>query len=154
MKNLFLPAIAAAALALGFYSSALNAADETVGRLFIKTADSTTGGQQAADPKLAEAVTNMKAKPGKFVVVDDESQADFLLVVLGRKSEQRKWKKQPLYCNTLLAALSIRNGASWKPLGTVGSESRLLDESATDWKKMAEDLIVAAERYTKKPVGK
>jgi hypothetical protein len=29
-----------------------------------------------------------------------------------------------------------------------------LDESATDWKKMAEDLIVAAERYTKKPVGK
>lgn len=104
-----------AALLLGSFSETLLAADKALGKLFIKAADSAINGQQFSDPELANTIKDMKARHGQFEVVDVETQADFLMVVLERKSEMTSPLGTPVNHRSVSATFSFKDGASWKP---------------------------------------
>ena len=130
----------------GFCSAALNAADKTMGKLFVKTEDSSG---QFADPDLASTIKDMKRNRGKFVVVDDESQADFLLVVLERKTEMRSPAGTPVNRRIVLANFSVRDGSSWKPACKLNNESGFT--GGASWQIAAAGVIKAAEKCAANP---
>lgn len=135
----------------GFCSGALNAADNTMGRLFIKAADSTVSGQQFADPELASTLKDMKVRHGRFVVVDDESQADFLIVVLERKMELRSPMGTPVNYKPISATLSVKDGTSWKPACKLTNSGFTGGSSSGN---AARSVINEAEKCAKANTGK
>jgi hypothetical protein len=154
MKISFTLLVVAVALFIGFCPIALNAADKTLGALFIKTADATVDGQQFTDPELADSVKDMKARSGKFVIVDDESRADFLIVVLERKTEQRSSMGRPENHRMISATFSIKDGGSWKPACKLGSESGWLGKGATSWGLAARGVMNEAQKCAAANMGK
>ncbi len=138
----------------GFYSGTLNAADKTLGKVFIKAADATVNGQQVADPELADTVKDMKARHGRFVIVDDESQADFLIVVLERQTEQRSSMGHPENHRMVSATFSVKDGGSWKLACKLGSESGYLGKGATSWGMAAGGTMNEAQKCATANTGK
>jgi hypothetical protein len=139
-------------LLVGFCSGTLNAADKTIGKLFIKAADSTINGQQFADPELASTVKDMKLRHGKFVVVDDESQADFLIVVLERKTELRSPIGPATNYRMISATFSVKDGSSWKPVCKLTNGSGF--NAGSSWGIAAGRVINEAEKCAKDNAGK
>jgi hypothetical protein len=54
----------------------------------------------------------MRKRPGQFILADNESEADFLLVVVERKAVAVSGE---MASKTTVATLSVRDGAAWKP---------------------------------------
>src|SRR5947209_6735671 len=86
---------------------------EKLGKLFIKPAPVAEG--EFADPKLEDTVKDMKKNPGDFVIVNDEAEADFLIIVLERKNELRSPAGTVVNNKTVVATLSVREDGKWKP---------------------------------------
>ena len=135
----------------GFCSGALYAADKTMGKLFIKAADSNVNGQQFADPELASTIKDMKVRHGKFAVVDDESQAEFLIVVLERKMEMRSPMGTPVNYKLVSATFSIKDGSSWKPACKLTNSGF---NGGSSWGIAAGRVINEAEKCAKEHAGK
>lgn len=57
-------------------------------KIFIKAASSDVNGQQFPDAALEDTVKDMKKGIGQLGLAADESEADFLLLVLERKVEK------------------------------------------------------------------
>src|ERR1017187_8768949 len=90
----------------------LHPADHKLGKIFIKAATSEVNGQQFPDAALEENVKDMQKTPRKFILAGSEAEADFLLIVVERKAVAVSG--QPA-SKTILATLSVRDGAAWKP---------------------------------------
>jgi hypothetical protein len=123
-------------------SSALVQADDkgTGGKLFIKAE---TNGQQFADPALEDTIKDLKAKHDKFVVVDDEAKADFLLVVTDRQTESKTQLGTQITVKTVHANLSVKDGDAWKP------GIKLAGSNAVSWANAAGKVIEDAEKWAK-----
>jgi hypothetical protein len=133
----------------GISATTLNAADKTIGKLFIKT-EAPSG--QFADPDLASTIKDMKVRHGKFDVVDDESKADFLLVVLERKTEMQSPAGTPVNFRIVLANFSVKDGNSWKPACKLSNGSGF--NAGSSWGIAAGHVIDAAEKCAKENTGK
>ena len=135
----------------GCWTGASIAADKTMGKVFIKAADATVNGQQFADPELASTIKDMKVRHGKFAIVDDESQADFLIVVLERKMEMRSPMGTPVNYKLISATFSIKDGSSWKPACKLTNSGF---NGGSSWGIAAGHVISEAEKCAKERAGK
>jgi|SRR5579862_6261658 len=144
MSNLSIAAVFALLNIVGAPSA--QAADKQLGKIFIKAATSEVNGQQFPDAELEATVKDMKKRPGKFILADNESGADFLLVVVERKAVAISG--QPA-SKALVATLSIRDGNAWKPATKL--QSRAKD---VIWSVAAEHVIGQAEDWVKANAGK
>jgi hypothetical protein len=144
MRNLSIVAVFAILTVLS--GATAQAADQKLGKIFIKAATSEVNGQQFPDAALQETVTDMKKRPGKFVSADNESDADFLLVVVERKAVAVSGQAAS---KTILATLSIREGPAWKPGTKLQSGVRNIF-----WGVAADDVIKQAGAWVKANAGK
>ena len=144
MRNLSIVAVFAIITVLSAVPA--QAADKKLGKIFIKAATSEVNGQQFPDAALEDTVKDMKKRPGKFILTDNESEADFLLVVVERKAVAVSG--QPA-SKTILATLSVREGATWKPATKLQSGVR-----HTIWSVAAGEVIGKTEVWVKANAGK
>ncbi len=121
--------------------SAISFGQEKLGKIFIKAATSELNGQQFPDAGSEDSVKDMKKRPGKFILAYDETTADFLLVVIERKAVAVSG--QPA-SKTILATLSFRDGAEWKPATKIQSGVKNIF-----WGLAAENVIKDAENWVK-----
>lgn len=112
-----------------------------LGKLFIKSAPVPEG--QFADPTLDETVKDMKRRSGDFVIVTDESEADFLIIVLERKVVLKSPAGTVVNDKTVFATLSIRDGSLWKPA------IKLERGGGAGWGVAAGRVIGDAEKWVK-----
>ena len=112
----------------GFCSAALNAADKTMGKLFIKVADSSVTGRQFADPELASTI-----------------------VVLERKTEMRSPAGTPVNYRMISANFSVKGGSSWKPACKLTNGSGF--NGGASWEASGR-VINADEKCAKDNAGK
>jgi hypothetical protein len=117
-----------------------------LGKLFIKTAPVAEG--QFADPTLEDTVKDMKKRSGDFVIVTDESEADFLIVVLERKVVLKSPLGTVVNDKTVVATLSVRDGSAWKPA------IKLEHGGGTGWGVAAGRVIGDAEKWVKANAAK
>jgi hypothetical protein len=112
----------------------LHAADKTIGKIFIKAMSAEVNGQQVPDAALEDSVKDMKAKPrlGRFVLADNESEANFLIVVLERKGDELKH---------ISASFSVKDGGSWKPV------AKLTNTDSTGWGLAARKVVGQAQKW-------
>ena len=124
----------------------MNLEKEKIGKLFIKVAPVAEG--EFADPKLEDTVKDLKKNHGDFVIVDDEAEADFLIIVLERKVGLRSPAGTVVNNKTVVATLSIREGGKWKPA------IKLEHGGGNFWDLAAAKVIEDAAKWIKKNVTK
>ena len=117
-------------------------AGSTIGKLFIKatTSGGGDGQQQFVDPELEECVQLMQKRPGDFILVEKESEANYLLVVV--KREQQHVTDQP-DDKIVYADFYLKDGDGWK-LGTKLSKKTIF------WNLSSRDVVAAAEKWVKR----
>jgi hypothetical protein len=115
------------------------AADQKVWKILIKAATTEVNGQQFADSELDATVKDLRKATHGLIVTDNESEADFLLVVVERKAVAMSG--QPA-SKTIVATLSVRDGAAWKPATKLQS-----GVGTTIWRAAAEEIIIKAEKW-------
>lgn len=104
MKKLSI--VVAFAVLSAFQASPLYAA-EKLGKVFIKASSTTVDGQTFTDQGKEESVGDLKSRNSKFVIVDSEQEADYLIIVVERNRVGNK--------NELKATLSFKQNGQWKP---------------------------------------
>jgi hypothetical protein len=119
---------------------------EKLGKLVIKTAPVPEGG--FADPKLEDTVKDLKKNHRDFVIVDDEAEADFLIIVVERKNELRSPAGNVVNNKTIFATLSIKEDGKWKPA------IKLEHGGGNFWELAAARVMEDAEKWIKKNVKK
>jgi len=117
---------------------------EKLGKLVIKTAPVPEGG--FADPKLEDTVKDLKKNKRNFVIVDDETEADFLIIVLERKNELRSPAGSVVNNKTVFATLSIKEDGKWKPA------IKLEHGGGNFWELAASRVMEDAETWIKKHI--
>lgn len=135
--------LAIATVAVATNPSAL-ADKEKLGKLVIKTAPVPEGG--FADPKLEDTVKDLKKNKRSFVIVDDEADADFLIIVVERKNELRSPAGTVVNNKTVVATLSIKEDGKWKPA------IKLEHGGGNFWELAASRVMEDAEKWIKKNV--
>jgi len=121
--------------------AATQAADQKIGKIFIKAATSEVNGQQFADADMDSTVKDLKKWTDKFDLTENESEANFLLVVVERKAVAMSGQ---MASKVIVATLSVRDGAAWKPATKL--QSRV---GNTIWRGAAEEIIMRAEKWVK-----
>lgn len=119
-------------------ASPLYAGDPKLGKLFIKAAPATVDGQQFPDQGREDSVKDLKERAGKFVVVDNEKEADYLLIVVERSKKSSGGE--------IIVTLSFKQNGQWKP-GTRltasssgrGLAARRIMSQANDWVEAREE---------------
>lgn len=91
------------------------------------------------DTELEDSVKDMNKRHGKFTLVDKESEADFLIIVLERNATPQAGNPA---AKSLIAALYVRDGIKWKPAAKL--KSRV---NSTFWGLAAADIIKNAEKW-------
>jgi hypothetical protein len=119
---------------------------EKLGKLVIKTAPVPEGG--FADPKLEDTVKDLKKNKRKFIIVDDEAEADFLIIVVERANELRSPMGSVVNNKTVRATLSIKEDGKWKPA------IKLEHGGGNFWELAASRVMEDAEKWIKKNVKK
>jgi hypothetical protein len=131
-------------LTLTLCVASLHAANTKLGKLYIKVAPVADG--QFTDPELQDTVKDMKSRSGHFDVVTNESEADYLIVVMERMIDLRSPAGTPQNYKHIVATLSVRDGDKWKPAikltntGFTGGAS---------WGVAASKVIEEAEKWVK-----
>jgi hypothetical protein len=115
----------------------IHATGEKLGKIFIKAGEPDE--QQFANPGLEDTVKDMKRRPGQFILVDDEADADFLLIVINR--EEARVSGEP-NVKLVTATLSVRDGAKWKP-------GIKISKVTSYWLLSADRVISDAEKWVK-----
>jgi hypothetical protein len=117
---------------------------EKLGKLVIKTAPVPEGG--FADPKLEDTVKDLKKNKRNFVIVEDEAEADFLIIVVERQNELRSPMGTVVNNKTVRATLSIKEDGKWKPA------IKLEHGGGNFWDLAASRVMEDAEKWIKKNV--
>lgn len=113
--------------------SSLHAADKKLGKIFIKATSATVDGKEFPDQEKEDSVKDLKKKADKFVVVDSEADADYLLVVVERNRAGDKIEVR--------ATLSVKENGEWKPATLLtGPANRV-------WSVAAERLMKEAAKW-------
>jgi len=117
---------------------------EKLGKLVIKTAPVPEGG--FADPKLEDTVKDLKKNKRNFIIVDDEAEADFLIIVVERANQLRSPAGTVVNNKTVRATLSIKEDGKWKPA------IKLEHGGGNFWELAASRVMEDAEKWIKKNV--
>lgn len=117
---------------------------EKLGKLAIKTAPVPEDG--FADPKLEDTVKDLKKNKRKFIIVDDEAEADFLIIVVERTNQLRSPAGTVVNNKTVRATLSIKEDGKWKPA------IKLEHGGGNFWELAAARVMEDAEKWIKKNV--
>jgi hypothetical protein len=112
-----------------------------LGKIFIKAATTEVEGQQIPDAEREDSVKDMKKRPGKFILADEESEADFLIVINERNSTPQSGNPS---AKSLLATLYVRESGEWKPATILKSGSNNIF-----WSVAAENIIKKAASWVK-----
>lgn len=114
-------------------ASALYADNQKLGKIFIRAAVPTIDGQQFPDKGREESVKDLRKRAGNFIVVDDESEADYLLVLVERNRRDSVKVE-------LVSTISYKEDGQWKPGGRLtassngaGMAARRMMGQASDW---------------------
>lgn len=118
-----------------------HAADKRYGKVFIKGSTAAVDGQEFPDAEIQESLKDMKKRHGKFALAESESEADFLIVIIERKAVAISG--QPA-SKTIVATLSVRESATWKPAAKLQSKARNVF-----WSIAADNIIDQAENWVK-----
>jgi hypothetical protein len=147
-RSFTLATVVVLALAIGTAVAAANTSTvddkEKLGKLVIKTAPVPEGG--FADPKLEDTVKDLKKNKRKFVIIDDEAEADFLIIVVERANELRSPMGSVVNNKTVRATLSIKEDGKWKPA------IKLEHGGGNFWELAASRVMEDAEKWIKKNV--
>jgi len=131
--------------AVGTQTGATPSADkEKLGKLVIRTAAVAEG--EFADPKLEETVKDLKKNHRDFVIVDNEAEADFLIIVVERKNELRSPAGSVVNNKIVRATLSIKEDGKWKPA------IKLEHGGGNFWDLAASRVMEDAEKWITKNV--
>src|ERR1044072_3498531 len=114
----------------------------TLGKLVIKTAPVPDGG--FADPKLEDTVKDLKKNKRNFIIVDDEAEADFLIIVIERTNELRSPAGTVVNNKTVRATLSVKEDGKWKPA------IKLEHGGGNFWELAAARVMEDAEKWIEK----
>lgn len=117
---------------------------EKLGKLVIKTAPVPEGG--FADPKLEDTVKDLKKNKRDFVIVEDEAEADFLIIVVERANELRSPAGTVVNNKTVRATLSVKEDGKWKPA------IKLEHGGGNFWDLAAARVMEDAEKWIKKNI--
>ena len=120
-------------------SSSLHAADQKLGKVFIKATSANVDGQQFADQAMEDTVKDLKRRADKFVVVDSEKDADYLITVIERFRNPTRVEVK--------ATISYKENGQWKP-GT------RLTGAANSWTVAAVRVLKQAEDWVTTQRGK
>jgi hypothetical protein len=123
---------------------------QKVGRIFIKAVSADVGGQQFPDAELEKSVKDLKNHAGDFIIADDEAGADYLLVVIKREQEKSGKNGSQDY-RRITAALSVRDGETWKPGAQLVNTGWL---NGGTWSVAARGLMGATKKWVKEHPGK
>jgi hypothetical protein len=115
-----------------------------LGKLVIKTAPVPDGG--FADPKLEDTVKDLKKNKRNFIIVDDEAEADFLIIVIERTNELRSPAGTVVNNKTVRATLSVKEDGKWKPA------IKLEHGGGNFWELAAARVMEDAEKWIKKNI--
>jgi len=119
---------------------------DKLGKLVIKTAPVAEG--EFADPKLEDTVKDLKKNHRDFVIVEDEADADFLIVVVERKNELRSPAGTVVNNKTIRATLSVKEDGKWKPA------IKLEHGGGNFWELAASRVMEDAEKWIRKNLRK
>jgi hypothetical protein len=113
-----------------------------LGKLFVKA--QSQDGQQFVDPRVQDTVKDIREGAGQFELVSDESDADFLLIVVGR--DDTPMAGQPT-AKRVSVTLSVRDGAEWKP-------GIKISKVSPAWGTAARHVVGDVEKWVKQNAGK
>jgi hypothetical protein len=147
-RSFTLAAVVLMALTVGAAVAATNIRivgdKEKLGKLVIKTAPVPEG--EFADPKLEDTLKDLKKNKRSFIIVDDEAEADFLIIVVERKNELRSPMGTVVNNKTVRGTLSIKEDGKWKPA------IKLEHGGGNFWELAAARVMEDAEKWIKKNV--
>lgn len=126
-------------------SATVTFGDEKLGKLFIKAASTEIDGQQLPDMELEMSVKDMKKRVGKFILVDKEIEADFLIIILERIDVP---SSDGISAKSIRATLYVRDNAKWKPATKLQS-----GVNNAIWGAAARNIIKNAEKWVKANVN-
>ena len=122
------------ALAVSLSVTSFHASDN-LGKIFIKAAVSEVNGQQIPDQALEDSANTMRKRAGDFTLAKEETEADFLLMVVERKNHGSSGE--------IRATLSVKDATQWKPV------TMLTGQSGLNWNRAAGDVMKKAEEWAK-----
>lgn len=101
------------------------AADPPIGKLLVRATTAKVDGQEFADQELENSVKDLKQRAKKFTLVEDESEAEFLLVVIKRETKVGQpnllTHRTPRNVNDVLTTISFKDKGEWKAGAQLGS---------------------------------
>lgn len=97
-------------------------AGEKLGKVFLKASAIVIDGQRVPDQGLEDSISDLKKRAGKFEIVDNEKDADYLLVVVERSQKE------------LVATISFKQNGQWR----IGSR---LTADAKSWGMAARRIM-------------
>jgi hypothetical protein len=118
-----------------FVASTAHAAK--LGKIFITAAKPEAGG--FADPSLEDTVRDLKRAPGDFEIAANESDADYLLVVVTR--EELPVSGRP-NAKRVTVTLSTSEGSGWKP-------AIKITKIDSFWEDAARNALGAVQKWVK-----
>ena len=127
-------------------SAAVTSGQEKLGKIFIKAALIEVDGKQIPDTDSEESVKDIKKRPGKFILVDKESEADFLIVVNERTSTPQSGSPA---AKSIHATLYTRDAGKWTPATKLISGSNDIF-----WGIAAENIVKKATKWVKENTNK
>jgi hypothetical protein len=113
---------------------------DKLGKVFIKAAATKVDGQEVPDADREDSAKGMREKPGKFILVDNESEANFLIVLNERTSTPHSGRRSS---KNLMATLYVREASEWKPATVLKSQDN------TFWSVATGDIMKKAAKWVK-----
>ena len=116
-------------------------ADQSLGKIFIKASSTTVNGQEFQDREKEDSVKDLKGfvpakyKPHKFLLAENEQDADYLLIVVERSSAVQGRGIE------LGATISVKENGQWK------AGARLTGIARGVWRAAAERLMNDAAKW-------
>jgi hypothetical protein len=110
-----------AASADSCYSGALESAatQSSLGKLHVKSAPAKVEGQEFVDQELEASVKDVRGKAKKFTLVENESEAEFVLTVIKRETKVGQPNlmshRTPRNVSEIHATLSVKERDTWIP---------------------------------------
>jgi hypothetical protein len=131
--------LATVILASVLFTGLAHAARDKLGKIYVKADSAEVNGQKFADKDLEDSVKDLKKQAGDFIVVNSESDADFLLVAIKREVQAKSGQPSD---KILTATLSVRDGTTWKA-GTKLSSNEIF------WGQAAYHVMKDAAKWVK-----
>jgi hypothetical protein len=113
------------------------ASAQKLGKVLIRVAAPAEG--QFVDVKLEDSVKDLKKRPHKFVIVDAENEADYLIEVISRNEVPVAGRSSE---KTVTVTVSYKDGTVWKP-------GIKVSKGTTIWSVSADNVMGEVEKWAK-----